>query len=664
MKGGSGAPAGAVFLSYASQDAEAAQRICDALRAASVEVWLDKSELRGGDAWDRSIRQQIHDCALFVPIISQHTHERLEGYFRLEWKLAVDRTHTMAEVKAFLVPVVIDGTTEHDPTIPEKFRELQWTRLPGGETPRAFVERVQRLLSGESLTPSRAQGSAAPGFRAPVPVSGSRRVWPVAAVLVVLLAAAGYLAFEKPWLAKPAAFAPPPHSVAVLPFVNMSGDKEQEYFSEGLTEELLNSLSRLNELQVAARTSSFSFQGEHPDIATVARKLNVSAVLEGSVRRSGNTVRITTQLVNGVTGFHLWSQSYDRDLGDVLKLQTEIANAVASALKVTLLGDVTAKVELGGTRNPGAFDVYLRAIKIYNGYQNDKDLQASIAAYTAATQLDPNYALAYAERSIAYSSFSRNMATGAAIRDYENRAQADAQKAIALAPDLAEGHLALGMQLANSLQFARASEEYERARSLAPGNARVLSGYSAFATDMGHADLSLSAARRSVELDPLNAHARDALGRSLLVARRYAEAVVILTAAIALEPNDGFINARLGNTYYLSGDIQRARTVCEGSPVNFSREFCLALVYQKLGRRADAESQVADMHERWGEDGAVWYAMVYATWGDHTRALDNLDVAMHRHIPYLSLVKASPWLDSVRAEPRFQAVMKALKFPD
>jgi TolB-like protein len=148
------------------------------------------------------------------------------------------------------------------------------------------------------------------------------------------------------------AFAPPPHSIAVLPFVNMSGDKEQEYFSDGLTEELLNSLSEINELQVAARTSAFSFKGKDTDIGTIARKLNVGAVLEGSVRRSANTVRITAQLINAVTGFHLRSKTYDRDLGDVLKLQTEIATAVADALKVTLLGDVAAKVELGGTRNP------------------------------------------------------------------------------------------------------------------------------------------------------------------------------------------------------------------------------------------------------------------------------------------------------------------------
>src|SRR5215469_1426441 len=149
-------PSGAVFLSYASQDAEAAQKICDALRAAGIEVWFDKSELRGGDAWDRQIRKQIHDCVLFIPVISANAHARDEGYFRLEWKLAVDRSHLMAPDKTFLLPVVIDNTPQADERIPDRFRELQWSRLPDGQVPQAFIERVQRLLS-----PARADKPAA-----------------------------------------------------------------------------------------------------------------------------------------------------------------------------------------------------------------------------------------------------------------------------------------------------------------------------------------------------------------------------------------------------------------------------------------------------------------------------------------------------------------------
>jgi TolB-like protein len=232
----------------------------------------------------------------------------------------------MAQQKPFLVPVVVDGTRDQDAFVPDAFKAVQWTRLPGGETPADFVERIKRLLA-LGLSPMSAVSGATAAIREPV--RASRRLKPVLLkiVAVVVLAAPAYFWISKHMTPSATAFSPPPHSIAVLPFVNLSGDKEQEYFSDGLTEELLNSLAEISELQVAARTSAFSFKGKDTDIGTIARKLNVGAVLEGSVRRSANTVRITAQLINAVTGFHLWSKAYDRDLGDVLKLQTEIATA-------------------------------------------------------------------------------------------------------------------------------------------------------------------------------------------------------------------------------------------------------------------------------------------------------------------------------------------------
>jgi TolB-like protein len=276
-------------------------------------VWLDKSELRGGDAWDRHIRDQIQQCRLFLPLISSHSEARDEGYFRREWRLAVERAGDMDERKAFIMPVVIDDTSERRAHVPDKFRDLQWTRLPGGEAPPAFVERVRRLLSGETPPPARAHSS----LKA-IPASArSRRVLPLVALLVILGVVA-YLSVTRPWVSKPPAasavtFAPPPHSVAVLPFVNMSGDREREYFSDGLTEELLNSLAQVNELHVAGHTSAFSFKGKDTDLGTIAHKLNVGAIIEGSVRRSGNTIRISTELINAVTGLQLWSKSYGHD---------------------------------------------------------------------------------------------------------------------------------------------------------------------------------------------------------------------------------------------------------------------------------------------------------------------------------------------------------------
>ncbi|HEY3783766.1 MAG TPA: TIR domain-containing protein [Steroidobacteraceae bacterium] len=274
----------AVFLSYASQDAEAARKICEALRAAGIEVWFDQSELRGGDAWDQSIRKQIKTCALFLPVISHNTHDRREGYFRLEWKLAVDRCHLMDAGMTFLLPIVIDDTAEEDERVPERFREVQWTRLPSGITPPAFVERVRHLLAGEFVQDPPRSASAGVRVLAPStsPNAGLASPHSKAALTVmiaVVVLALGYLVASRLVLSKRttevaaapgvrsvpalaaapiAVFKPPPHSIAVLPFVNLSGDKEQEYFSDGLTEELLDSLAEINELQVTARTSAFS----------------------------------------------------------------------------------------------------------------------------------------------------------------------------------------------------------------------------------------------------------------------------------------------------------------------------------------------------------------------------------------------------------------------
>jgi TolB-like protein/lipoprotein NlpI len=679
-----GTRAGAVFLSYASQDAAAAQRICEALRAAGIEVWFDLSDLRGGDVWDHKIRRQIHDCALFVPIISANTATRHEGYFRLEWDLADQRTHMMARDRAFIVPVCLDATPGAGTDVPESFHRVQWTRLPAGEASAAFAERVRLLLSpAQDHAPP--VHPAAPGVSDATlalrsvrrPSWSKRALWVTVAVLGVL----AYLVADRFWIARhggppttppaapataaPTAFTPPPHSIEVLPFVNMSGDKEQEYFSDGLTEELLNSLSRINELQVAARTSSFSFQGEHPDIATVAHKLNVAAVLEGSVRRSARTVRITAQLVNGSTGYHLWSQTYDRDLGDVLALQTEIATAVASALKATLLGDAATKIELGGTRNPAAFDAYLRGRKAYLAARRDKDFQTAIAKYTAAIELDPNYALAFANRSMALTNYA-NLTSGLlAIRESYEKAQSDAQKAIALAPDLSEGHMALAYYFENgALDFTRANEEYERALALAPGDARVLQLYGDFAVYMSRTDAGIAAGRRAVVLDPLDIGSHFHLGLSLFAARQNREAIAAFTDALALDPEDPQSNASLGLAYYGLGDFERARASCERMPEDPFNQQCLAVTYDKLGRHADAEAMLAKCMGSQGDASAYQYADIYAQWGNTGKALEWLDTAMRLRDPGLLNLKTDPLIDPLRKEPRFQAMMRVLKFPD
>jgi TolB-like protein len=488
------------------------------------------------------------------------------------------------------------------------------------------------------------------------------------AIVAVVLATLAYFVADKFWISKhlaaSTAFNPPPHSIAVLPFVNLSGDKEQEYFSDGLTEELLNSLAEINELQVAARTSSFYFKGKDVDLGTVAHRLNVGAILEGSVRRSEHTIRITAQLINAVTGFHLWSKTYDRDIGEVLKLQTEIATAVASALKVTLLGDVAAKVELGGTRNPAAFDAYLRGAKAVSSVTDAKDLPKAIAAYTEAIRLDPHYALAFAGRSIALSDAAGEAVTAAAVREGYDKAQADARQALALAPDLAQARLASAIVSENgTLDFTQASEEYDRALALAPGNAQVLRESGLFAAWMGQFDAALASARRAVVLDPLARASHSVLSRALYAARRYEEAAAAFAEVISLDPDFKSTYPERGLAYFGLGELQSARASCETKPDYWTGQQCLAIIYDRLGRHADAEAELAKMKAALGDTAAYQYATIYAQWGNRVKALEWLETALRLRDPGLELLKTDPLLDPLRKEPRFKAIERELKFP-
>jgi TolB-like protein/tetratricopeptide (TPR) repeat protein len=658
----------AVFLSYASQDAAAALHLADALGAAGIEVWIDKSVLRGGDAWDAEIRRQIKTCALFVPIISANAHARVEGYFRLEWKLAIDRSHLMSPDRPFLLPVVIDDTRRSDQRIPERFRELHWSHLPHAEATEAFIARVRTLLTAEAPADQPLPEESVVRRRAPWRALG------LGAALLAAVATGLYFGFERSSPAPPApagdaapeevAFAPPAHSIAVLPFVNMSGDAAQEYFSDGLSEELINSLSRVNELQVAASTSTFSFKGTKTEVGIIARRLNVGTVLEGSVRRSAHTVRITAQLVNAITGFHLWSQTYDRDLVDVLAVQTEIANAVAGALKITLLGDVTAKVEMGGTHDPGAFDAYLRATRARDGAQDSKGYETAIAAYSKALELDPHYALAFAGRSVAYGDDAQEFTTGTAIRAKFELARADAQQAIALAPDLAEGHLALAAFFENGLlDFAGANDEYERAVALARGNAAVLRAYARFARGMGRGESAIDAARRAVLLDPLNVFSHTALAQTLFYARRYQEAIAAYDRSIALDAHVDAAHTYRGFAYYELGDLPRARAACEINREYWNSLVCLAITYQRLGLKAQAAVEAEKLNAQQGESAAFQFAEIHAQWAEIPQSLSWLEKAMKLRDPGLADLKSDPFLDPLRHEPRFLAIQRALKFP-
>ena len=376
-------------------------------------------------------------------------------------------------------------------------------------------------------------------------------------------------------------------------------------------------------------------------------------------------MRVTAQLINAVTGFHLWSKTYDRDLGDVLKLQTEIATAVAEALSVSLLGDISQKIELGGTRNPAAFDAYLRAMKASRSRRDDaKDIPPLIAAYTEAIRLDPNFALAFVGRSYAFTGYAVAVATGAAIRENYEKAESDARRAIALAPELPQAHLALASVFeSGTLDFAQAHAEYERAIALAPGNANVLAFSSTFVAYMGDFEAGIAAARRGVLLDPLSRNSHLVLGYVLYAARRYSEAAAAYAEAISLFRDYTEPYADRGLALYGLGDFEGARASCETKRDDLYSPLCLAVVYHKLRRHTDAEAELAKIKARMGDSAAYQYTAIYAQWGDRAKALEWLDTALRLRDSGLELLKTDPLMDPLRQEPRFQAVMRELKFP-
>jgi TolB-like protein len=423
----------AVFLSYASEDAGAAGRICEALRGAGIEVWFDRSDMHGGDAWDRKIRQQIKDCALFIAVVSANTQARLEGYFRREWWLAVERTREMADDRHFLLPVVIDDTSEGDAHVPEAFRAVQWTRLNAGEVNPAFAGRIANLLPlyqpipklpvESPVAPARSPSASAPEVRNDPDHSPLRQGKPrptrlalgvFAVVAAAALALGGYFLLTHTTPLGPAApvasdtrnesgpsvttAAAERPRIAVLPFENLSPDPNNAFFTDGMHEEILTALANdVPGLDVISRTTMDTYKGKPVTAQALAKELDCKYVLEGSMRREGNEARLALQLIDARSDRHVWAQDFDRKLVNIMALESEVAAAVAAQISIKLQG-VPSSV---GATNPTAFDLYLKARAAEENagdFSSRDDWQAVQTQLDQALKLDPGFTRAYVER--------------------------------------------------------------------------------------------------------------------------------------------------------------------------------------------------------------------------------------------------------------------------
>jgi len=523
-----------------------------------------------------------------------------------------------------------------------------------------------------ALVPERAESCAAVAVDPLVPDTAAapapffRRWLKLAGLLALALGAALGLSLHWRHPAPPAEapFAPPAHSVAVLAFANMTGDPAKLYFSDGLSEELIDALARVETVHVAARTSAFSFRDSHVTVNEIGRRLNVGAVLEGSVRREGGRLRIAADLIDTETGFMLWSHAYDIDVGGTLKTQAEIAGAVTEALRVTLGAAEIGKLSLGGTQNQAAYDDFLHGI----GNEHAADEASMIEArhdFEQAVTLDPQYAAAHAalSRTLNWIASSGTMSDVVQVNAMKDRALAEADRAVALAPDLADGYVSRARVLEDRLAFGEAYDAVRRAAELGPGTASVLQFYGQFASRMGHMAEGEAAERRGLALDPLSARSYFALAVVYLIERRYDDALEALHHMEALAGRIPPIAAQLTVVIALKRMQWDLAVTLAGKTQGWPQAEYLAIAYHALGRQAEADAAFARLQGLQGDNGNFQYAEVYAQWGQPDRALAALEAAWRERDAGLIDLRSSLFLDPIRGTPQYTDLLQRLHVP-
>jgi len=661
-------PSRAVFLSYASEDAPAAQRIAEALRSAGIEVWFDQSELRGGDVWDRDIRDRIHECRLFIAVISANTEARDEGYFRREWKLAVDRTHDMAEDRAFLVPVVIDGTSERSARVPDSFKRVQWTRLTGGETAAAFVERVRGLLS---LAQPGLGAKTNPMQTDPVAVAtANRRPLPLRRTVLLAIAAAAvlalsYLALERLARTKTTVQGAMSNSIAVLPLTNESGDASQQYFSDGISEDLITALSQFPGLKVIGRISAFQFRDSKEDSRSIGAKLGVSHLLEGSVRRSGEVVRVSAELINTADGSAQWSERYDRPYKDLFALQDEITRAVAGALRPRLLPGkyAAAQSERPPSGSLEAYNAFLEG-EFYRYRHTEADYRKALKFYTQAIDLDPRYAFAWSWLSRAWTDLGTAFLEGASAQEAYAKASAAADRAFALSPELAAAHLARGLlfQVAD-FNWRGAEAEFRRAMELAPNDSYAKFQLGLRLAAFGDVEQAIEFTRQALITEPLRANWYNWLATYLSGLNRFDEAEQAVRRALELQPASAVYHERLAIIEVQRGNAEAALAAARQEPPGLWQDVALALARQIGSDRSAADAGLKTMIDTQAGIAAYQIAEIYALRGDANETFAWLDRSWSNHDPGVTYLLFDPFILRYKNDPRFAAFCRKVGLP-
>jgi eukaryotic-like serine/threonine-protein kinase len=454
-------------------------------------------------------------------------------------------------------------------------------------------------------------------------------------------------------------------SIAVLPFVNSSADPDNEYFSDGMTDELITALSKVEGLQVASRTSVFALKNLREDVRTLGARLNVSTVLDGTVRKSGNRLRISVQLSSVADGRTLWSERYDREMSDVFAIQDEIAGTIVRTLRSTLLGDLGDPTPVRYTANIKAYSLYLKGRFCWNRRTQD-GIKEGIRYFEQAIAEDPSYALAYSGLADSYALDLDYR--GAPVFEGMERAKAEARKAIALDETLAEAHTSLGwVTFIYDWDWAAAEREFRRAIELNPHYSTARQWYSWFLAAMGRFEEALMHGRTAIELDPASVSIRRSMGWLQYYARQSEEALDNLRRAIAMNPTAEETHRLLGLVYLQQGLFDEAAASFKEALTN-SEHDALALaglghVAARRGRMNEAHAVLEELNARAKRRyvSPVAQAQLYVTLGERDRAFEWMDRAYEDRRGWLAYLKIEPMLDGVRDDPRFNRLLQRLR---
>jgi serine/threonine protein kinase/Flp pilus assembly protein TadD len=481
-------------------------------------------------------------------------------------------------------------------------------------------------------------------------------IWLLIAAMIVIILTAGIFYFARQ--TKTPAATNAKTAIAVLPFTDLSPAKDQEYFSDGLAEELLNVLAKNPKLKVTSRTSAFSFKGKEVDIKTIAEKLNVTHVLEGSVRKAGNELRVTAQLIDVASDSHVWSQTYDRQMNNIFAVQDDIASSVSEALKVTLEGGQSPKAQ---QTNPEAYNAYLQGQYFYER-RSKEDYEKAVAYYEQALKIDPNYARAW----VGLAAVHGRQADSGYTKADEGYATArkEVQKALELDSNLAEAHSEMGRLKMNfDWDWTGADTSFKRALELEPANANVVRNASLLSAALGRFDEAIKLDRRAIELDPLQTASHFFLGLHAYYDGQLDIGEQALHKALDLNPQRPVAHTTLGLIYLARSKPEEALVEIQKEQDPIWRGCGLALAYHAAGKKKEADAALTEYIQKHQNEMAYQIAEIYSYRGDKDKAFEWLERADNQRDAGFAQMKGDPLLHNLENDPRYTAFLKKLKLP-